>query len=90
MKKHVLIAVAALAVLFAGCTKKEQVVINGISDLNGKKIGVQAGTTGEMWVEENVENVKISSFKAESMQLSTLKMVLLMQLLLMNFLLRKL
>ncbi|MCR4953211.1 MAG: transporter substrate-binding domain-containing protein [Treponema sp.] len=64
MKKTNLILVAVLAVLFAGCKKTEAVVINGVSDLNGKKIGVQAGTTGEMWVEENVADVKLSSFKS--------------------------
>ncbi len=51
------------ATLFAG-GKKEQVVINGQEDLTGKRIGVQAGTTGEMWVQDNVEGAKISSFKS--------------------------
>ncbi|MBO7486599.1 MAG: transporter substrate-binding domain-containing protein [Spirochaetaceae bacterium] len=65
MKKilTLLIAVCLLtSAVFAG-GKKEKVVINSAADLAGKKIGVQAGTTGEMWVEENVEGAKISSFK---------------------------
>ncbi len=51
------------ATLFAG-GKKEQVIINSQEDLAGKRIGVQAGTTGEMWVQDNVEGAKISSFKS--------------------------
>ena len=31
--------------------------------MNGKKIGVQAGTTGEYWVQENVPGVQLASFK---------------------------
>ena len=65
MKKilTILITVCLLtSAVFAG-GKKEKTVINSAADLAGKKIGVQAGTTGEMWVEENVEGAKISSFK---------------------------
>ncbi|MCQ2983152.1 MAG: transporter substrate-binding domain-containing protein [Treponemataceae bacterium] len=51
------------ATLFAG-GKKEQVVITSQADLANKRIGVQAGTTGEWWVEENVEGAKLSSFKS--------------------------
>lgn len=65
MKK--LLSVAALA-LFAGLAfaggKKDAVVINSVADLEGKKIGVQAGTTGELYVQENVAGAKISSFKS--------------------------
>ncbi|MCI5605981.1 MAG: transporter substrate-binding domain-containing protein [Treponema sp.] len=43
--------------------KKRKVEINGIADLQGKKIGVQNGTTGEAWVMDNVEGVKLASFK---------------------------
>lgn len=64
MKKISVILVVALAVLFVSCTKSEPVIINGISDLTGKKIGVQNGTTGEAWVMDNVEGVKLSSFKS--------------------------
>lgn len=62
MKKIFFVALALLAFAFIGC-KKEKVEINSAADLAGKKIGVQTGTTGETWVSENVENVKLSSFK---------------------------
>lgn len=62
--KKLTVACAALlaAVVFAGCSKSK-VVINGVDDLAGKKIGVQAGTTGEMYVQDNVKDVQLSSFK---------------------------
>ena len=55
---------ACLLFGFSACKKEGQVEIKGVADLDGKKIGVQAGTTGEMWVEENVKDVKLSSFKS--------------------------
>jgi polar amino acid transport system substrate-binding protein len=64
MKKMNLVLAAVLAAsIFASCAK-ETVVINSAADLPGKKIGVQSGTTGELYVQENVENAKISSFKS--------------------------
>ena len=64
MKKISLVAlslVAALAVV--GCAKKNNVVINSAEDLQGLKIGCQAGTTGELYVQENVKDAKLKSFK---------------------------
>lgn len=63
MKKSIVI-LAALAAVFAftGCSKSK-VEINSVADLGGKKIGVQAGTTGEAWVQDNVADVQLSSFK---------------------------
>ncbi|MBQ6568069.1 MAG: transporter substrate-binding domain-containing protein [Treponema sp.] len=57
--------VLALASLFAlsGCAKKEKITINGAEDLNGKTVGCQAGTTGELYLNETAENVKVKSFK---------------------------
>lgn len=43
---------ACLAALFAGCGGKPAVVINTIDDLNGKRIGVQLGTTGDIFAED--------------------------------------
>ena len=73
MKKLSIMAIAAvsLAVLFVtGCNKKEsasngQTVakIAGVADLVGKHIGVQAGTTGESYSQENIKDAKIDSFK---------------------------
>ena len=63
MKKSIVIVAALAAVLaFTGCSKSKA-EINSVADLAGKKIGVQAGTTGEAWVQDNVENVQLSSFK---------------------------
>lgn len=62
-KMKTLIAALIAATVFASCAK-ETVVINSAADLPGKKIGVQSGTTGELYVQENVENAKISSFKS--------------------------
>jgi len=63
MKKMTVVCAALAAVLaFTGCSKSN-VQINSIADLAGKKIGVQAGTTGEAWVQDNVKGAQISSFK---------------------------
>lgn len=64
MKKFSAICLSALiaVTMFAGCSKNK-VVINNVKDLDGKKIGVQAGTTGEYWVQENVAGVQLASFK---------------------------
>ena len=64
MKKIALIsAVLAAALAFTGCAKSK-VEINSAADLAGKKIGVQAGTTGEAWVQDSVEGAQIVSFKS--------------------------
>lgn len=65
MKKtiiSVLLVLLALSAVFAG-GKKEAVTITSVADLDGKKIGVQAGTTGELWCQENLPNAKVVSFK---------------------------
>lgn len=65
MKKVLALALAALMVLsLAACGKKAQVAINSVEDLNGKKIGVQAGTTGEIYVQENVTDAQLGSYKS--------------------------
>ena len=43
--------------------KKCNSKITCAADLNGKVIGVQAGTTGEMYVQDEVENADLKSFK---------------------------
>lgn len=64
MKKISLVALSLVAALaFVGCTKKNNVVINSAEDLQGLKIGCQAGTTGELYVQENVKDAKLKSFK---------------------------
>lgn len=64
MKKTIIFAAAVALVAFSGCSKKSNVSINSIADLENKKIGVQAGTTGEAWVQENVKGVTLASFKS--------------------------
>ena len=63
MKKIALAVLAVCALSFTGCAKKTVVVINSAEDLNGKTIGCQAGTTGELYVQDEVENAKLKSFK---------------------------
>lgn len=48
---------------FVGCSKKE-VVINGIADLEGKKLGVQSGTTGDSWCQEESKAASVAGFKS--------------------------
>ena len=64
--KKIITILLALALVFGvtSCAKKEKVVINSAADLAGKKIGVQAGTTGEWWVTDNVEGATVVSFKS--------------------------
>lgn len=63
MKKSVLMILAASVAVLASCSK-EQAVITSVADLEGKRIGVQSGTTGELYVQENVAGAKLSSFKS--------------------------
>ena len=63
MKKLTILTAAIALLALTGCSKSK-VVINGKADLEGKKIGVQAGTTGEWFVEENIPGAQIASFKS--------------------------
>ena len=63
MKRFTILAAAVAVLALAGCSKSK-VVINGKADLEGKKIGVQTGTTGELFVQEEVPGAQISSFKS--------------------------
>lgn len=63
MKKSAILAAAVALLALTGCSKSK-VVINGKADLEGKKIGVQAGTTGEGFVTENIPGAQIASFKS--------------------------
>ncbi|MCQ2604157.1 MAG: transporter substrate-binding domain-containing protein [Spirochaetia bacterium] len=64
MKKFLTMFMVLLLACSFTCFGKTKVQITGIQDLDGKKIGVQSGTTGEAWVQKNVNKVKLSSFKA--------------------------
>ena len=66
MKKFVSIYVLMIlagAFIFAGGAK-EKASITSAADLDGKRIGVQAGTTGELYVQENLPGAKLVSFKS--------------------------
>ena len=56
-------AIVLCALSFAGCAQKKQVTINSTEDLNGLKIGVQSGTTGQTWCEENTDS-EVITFKS--------------------------
>lgn len=63
MKKLSLLALfVGASISFFGCKEKKEVVINSADDLVGKTIGVQAGTTGEIYVQD-VKDAKVKSFK---------------------------
>lgn len=62
MKRIIFAAAAFAALSFAGCSKK-LVVINSASDLEGKVIGCQAGTTGEIYASEEANAKKVKAFK---------------------------
>lgn len=64
MKKTTFIALATAGLmLFTSCSKKAQVKIEKAADLEGKTIGVQVGTTGELYVQE-VKDAICRSFKS--------------------------
>ena len=63
MKKLTILLTAVAVLALAGCSKSK-VTINGKADLEGKKIGVQTGTTGELFVMDEVENATVVSFKS--------------------------
>ena len=68
MKKHTRLLSCVCAILLvvllalSGCTSKDDVVINGVEDLKGKKIGVQRGTTGDDYATNDVENATVERF----------------------------
>ena len=66
MKKYIrgaliLLALLALALAPAACSGSN-VSIKGVDDLNGKKIGVQRGTTGDIYAED-IENATVERFQ---------------------------
>ena len=63
MKKIAFLLTAMTVLVLTGCSKSK-VDIKGVADLAGKKIGVQTGTTGELFVQEEVENANLVSFKS--------------------------
>ena len=59
--KLVPLALAAAA-LFCLATCSKGTAISSAADLDGKRIGVKGGTTGEAWVQENVKDAQVFSF----------------------------
>ena len=65
MKKSIFIlGSAVLMAIVMGCSKKTQVTINSEADLAGLNVGCQAGTTGEIYITEEIEGVNVKSFKS--------------------------
>lgn len=65
MKKinSIIIITCMTIAMLAGCGKKaETVFVTNVDDLNGKKIGVQEGTTGDIYASD-IEGVQMSRFK---------------------------
>ena len=54
--KKVMSAVLAASAFFmlAGCKEKKNVAINSKADLENLSIGCQAGTTGEIYIQEEL------------------------------------
>jgi len=54
MKRIVIVCLLALSLILAvtSCRGNQKVVINGVDDLEGKTIGVQLGTTGDIYADE--------------------------------------
>ncbi len=65
MKKLLTGALSLLmaAGLLAGCKSLPKIEVSSVEDLNGLKIGVQSGTTGETYAKENLE-ATVSGFKS--------------------------
>ena len=65
MKKiaSVLIFLSSICVLLPALGSHEKAVITCAADLAGKRIGVQAGTTGELYVQEHIKDAQLISFK---------------------------
>ncbi len=64
MKKKIIPLLCLFIILgLASCAKKKQVSINSVDDLKGLTVGCQAGTTGELFLTDEIENVNVKSFK---------------------------
>lgn len=63
MKKFIAVILAAMMLLaVTGCgSKANNVVINSVADLNGKKIGVQLGTTGDIYASD-IEGATVEQY----------------------------
>lgn len=65
MKKiaSVFIFLSSICALLTALGSHEKAVITCAADLAGKRIGVQAGTTGELYVQEHIKDAQLISFK---------------------------
>lgn len=62
MKKILLLTIAVI--LLSSCAEKKQIDIKTVSDLENKTIGCQAGTTGELYIQNNIKSANLKSFKS--------------------------
>lgn len=58
------VLVGVMALSLVACGKKEKVVINSPEDLSGKTVGVQTGTTGDLYIseDETLKDVTVERF----------------------------
>lgn len=63
--RKIISIISAVSFIFgmSACQKKSDVVIHSAADLAGKRIGCQTGTTGELYIQEEVTGAKLKSFK---------------------------
>ncbi|MBE6888815.1 MAG: transporter substrate-binding domain-containing protein [Ruminococcaceae bacterium] len=74
--KKVLSAFAAVimaAAVCAGCSSVKPNEVFSVADLTGKTIGVQLGTTGDIYAEDEVEDAKIERYKSGADAVQALK-----------------
>lgn len=66
MKKLIasVLSLVLVGALFTGCQSLPKITVEKAEDLNGLKLGVQAGTTGETYCNESLTDAKVSSFKS--------------------------
>ena len=73
-KKALAAVLAGLMVLsFAGCGSKEAKTITKKADLEGATIGVQLGTTGDLYVEDEVKDAKVQQYSKGADAVQALK-----------------
>ena len=63
MKKFGVVLAALCVFALAGCNEKKTVKINSAEDLKGLTIGAQSGTTGEAYIQDEIEGATCKSFK---------------------------
>lgn len=76
MKKFVSVFAAAVmaATMLSGCGSVKANEVFSVADLDNKTIGVQLGTTGDIYVTDQVEGAKVERYKAGADAVQALKL----------------